>query len=153
MDEELAIMLGKARSYCAYRERCISEVKDKLRDWGASESVGEKILGMLVREDFIDEARFARIFAGSKFRNNRWGRTKITYELRMRKIPDALIASALEEIGEEDSEQALVDLLKKKLKEIKDPDPFRKKQKLMAFAVRKGFTYDQARQAANRIEI
>jgi regulatory protein len=152
MDEDLTILLGKARSYCAYRERCLSEVKDKLRDWGAGERAREKILEMLVNENYVDEARFARIFAGSKFRNNRWGKTKITYELRMRGIGDALIASALEEIGEEDSEQALIDLLKKKSKEIREPDPFRKKQKLIAFAVRKGFTFDQARQAANRID-
>jgi regulatory protein len=151
MEAEIDILMGKARSYCAYQERCITEVNAKLKDWKAPEIMAEKVIERLITENYLNEGRFAKTFAGSKFRNNKWGKTRIVHELRQRRIPDELIREAVEELVDEDYTNVLINLLAKKSKEIREPDPFRKKQKLIAFAVQKGFTYDEARKAATEL--
>lgn len=134
-------ILARARRYCAYQERCVKEVTDKLRGWNAGPGEAQKVIGMLKEEGFLDEERYARIYVRGHFRNKHWGKTRITYELKGKGIPEDIILSALEEIGEEEYLDALKELLMKKSREIKDTNALRKKQKLVSFAVRKGFEY------------
>ena len=75
-------ILNKARNYCAYQERCLEEVKTRLKEWKVQSRFIEKILEELLKDDFINEERFARIFSSGKFRYNHWGKNKIIYELK-----------------------------------------------------------------------
>lgn len=92
----------RAEKYCAYQDRCHQEVKQKLREWGIRESVADDILVDLISDGFLDEERFARSFARGKFRIKKWGRIKITNELRKRNISAACIKCGLSEIEEDE---------------------------------------------------
>ena len=74
--------LQKLKHYCAYQERCHSEVKEKLYSLGVFKKEADNIIAKLIEEGYLDEERFAIAFAGGKFRIKQWGRVKIKYELK-----------------------------------------------------------------------
>ncbi len=141
MNEESEYLLTKLRGFCAYQERCISEVAGKLKAWKVGQKRAEKIMEQLIREDYLNEERFARSFAGGKFRINHWGKTRIIYELEKRQVPDLIIQIGLEEIDEEEYAETLKEILWRKNREIQETDPAKRKQKLIAFGIQKGYHY------------
>ena len=135
-------ILHLAASYCSMAERCIYDVRKKIASAGASPETAERIIAHLLKEKFIDEARYCRSFVNDKFRFNRWGRIKISYELRGKNIDDSLINEAIANIDEDEYESALFALLKDKKRTVKgktEQDIF---AKLYSFAVSKGFESD-----------
>lgn len=141
MADEQDLILAKLRSFCAFQERCIHDVTEKMVEWRVGQKRAEKIIEKLIKEDYLNEERFARSFAGGKFRINHWGKTKIIYELERRQVPDLIIQIGLQEINDEEYEKTLKELLTRKAREIKEKDPFKKKQKLIAFGAQKGYDY------------
>src|SRR6478609_905032 len=71
----------KASSFCAYQERTQQEVRDKLWELQVNRDWIEEIISQLIVENFINEERFAKAFAGGKFRIKKWGKVKIVMEL------------------------------------------------------------------------
>jgi len=135
----LKTILHKAQEYCAYQERCLYDVEQKLHLWGVEKERGKKIIEQLVKENFIDEARYARSYVRGKFLYNKWGKIKITNELRSKKIKKDAISAGLDEINTGDYYKTIKALAQKKEKEIKEKDLFKKKQKVAHFLISRGF--------------
>ena len=68
--------------YCAYRERCISELRDKMKTLELSDDIQGKLIELLKKENFVHEKRFAESYVRGKFRNNAWGMQKIKQGLK-----------------------------------------------------------------------
>ena len=81
----------KAEQYCATGEQCRSAVRDKLLTWGANQVLRERIVEYLTENDFINEERYCRIYCESKLRLQKWGRVKIEYQLRSKRIDNSTI--------------------------------------------------------------
>jgi regulatory protein len=94
--------LLKLQAYCAYQDRCHSEVRSKLLDLGIYGDDLEDIIVALIEDNFLNEERYARSYARGKFRIKQWGRLRIRRELKFRKISDYCIRKAMEEIDEND---------------------------------------------------
>jgi len=139
--------------FCAYRERCLHEVEMKLKEWKVPSGKSKKIIQQLIAEGFVNEERFSRSFVRGKFLNNHWGRTKISYELRFRGIHDSLISLALNELNEADYFTGLKNLIEKKRKEIKPGKNFIIREKLINFALGKGFEFELISKALNEMKI
>jgi regulatory protein len=135
----LKTILHKAQAYCAYQERCTQEVVQKLRDWKVDESRIPKIIEQLTGDNFINEIRFTETFVRSKFNLKKWGKNKLAYELRLKKIPASIISQSLQAIDDREYRATLLNLKDQKSKEIKEKDPFKKKQKIVRFLVSRGF--------------
>jgi len=138
-DQEI---LHLAASYSSLTERCIYDVRKKINSTGASSETTERIIAHLLKEKFIDETRYCRSFVNDKFRFNRWGRIKIIYELRGKKIPETIINEAVMAIDEEEYASVLFTLLKDKKRSFKgktEQDIF---AKLYRFALSRGFESD-----------
>lgn len=131
----------KLMQFCAYRDRSQKEVQEKLREMRMIPEACEQITIQLMREDFLNEERFARSFVRGKFRIKKWGRVKIKQELKQRDISEPLIKIALTEIDASDYFSTLNELAAKKLPLIKEPNPYKKKQKLISFLHQKGFEF------------
>jgi regulatory protein len=134
--------LAQTRHYCAYQERSHREVKKKLLALGLPHPKAEEIVSQLIIEGFINEERFARAFAGGKFRMKKWGRLKIERELKSHGLTARCIALGLKEIEGGDYHKTLASLLKKKSGEYHDLHPLIRKKKLAAYALAKGFEPD-----------
>jgi len=131
--------LEKAKSYCAYQERCHREVSDKLKSWKLNTDEIDFIIGHLLDENYLNEERFAVAFAGGKFRIKRWGRKKIIQKLKEKGISEYCIKKGLEEIDDEVYYSNMVDIIKKKHNSLKDKNPFTKKKKTATFMYNKGY--------------
>jgi len=128
----------KAADYCAIQDRCISEIKLKLRSWNIDKSHHSGLLSKLAEEGFLDEKRFALNYAGGKFRIKGWGKIKIAAELRSRNIPAAFIQQALNSISSDDYFASLDLLIQKKIK-LLGGSTVENRQKAMRFALSRGF--------------
>ncbi len=94
--------LQKLQRYCAYQDRCHSEVRSKLLDLGIYGDELEEIIAELITDNFLNEERFARSYARGKFNIKKWGRHRIKQELKRRQITDYCLRKAMEEIEETD---------------------------------------------------
>ncbi|MDZ7742337.1 MAG: regulatory protein RecX [Bacteroidota bacterium] len=142
MAPDFEFLYDKMQHYCSYQERCILDVQTKLRSWKVQEQVMDKIIRKLLSEGYIDEERFARLFAGGKFRIKKWGKNKIFAELARRRIPDLYIQMALQEIEDDEYLNALQEILTQKDSLLKEDNLQKRKHKLLQYALSKG--YDQA---------
>lgn len=134
--------LAKIQKYCAYQERCHQEVKFKLNTYGLSPEEVDEIVSRLITENFVNEARFAKAFAGGKFRIKKWGRNKIVNELESLGLTNACITLGLKEIDSSDYSKTLQALLQKKAQEISEENLFLKRNKVARFAIAKGYEPD-----------
>jgi regulatory protein len=132
-------ILNKAKAYCAYQERCIADIKKKLTEWKVKPEVSPKVIHQLQQEDFINEERFARVFAGGKFRIKKWGRKKIIAALRAKGIQDIHIETGLEEISEDEYLNTLKLLIEKKKQSMKDRDSRTARNKLISYMISRGY--------------
>jgi regulatory protein len=131
--------LAKISRYCAYQERSHKEVKNKLYEYGLYSSDVEDILTQLITSGFLNEERFAKAFAGGKFRMKKWGRVKIQHELQAQGLTKNCIQRGLNEIDTADYRKTLSVLLRKKMAEVKESNPFKKRDKVARFAIGKGY--------------
>ena len=132
--------LQKAKQYCAYQERCHSEVKEKLYSLGMNKNEVDELLSELISDNYLNEERFAIQFAGGKFRIKQWGRIKIKYALKQKQVSEYCIKKALAAIDERDYNKTLEKLFEQKLKTLKaEKNIFSKKRKLQDHLIQKGF--------------
>ena len=134
--------LVKAESYCAYQERSQQEVRTKLYDWGLWPNEVEEVISDLIENNFLNEERFAKAYVSGKFGIKHWGKIKIKQGLKLKKITDKMIASALNTIDFDDYLQTILDTAEKKLPFIKETDPYKRKYKLVTYLMSKGFEND-----------
>ncbi|MFN8335051.1 MAG: regulatory protein RecX [Cyclobacteriaceae bacterium] len=129
----------KALRYCAYQERCHQEVKNKLYEYGLNSSDADELLSYLITEGFLNEERFAKLFAGGKFRIKHWGRVKIVHALEAKGISKKCIQIGLKEIEEADYQLTLEKLITEKLEQAETEDRFVTRNKISQSVIQKGF--------------
>lgn len=129
-------------SYCAYQERSHKEVRNKLFEQGLYSSEVDEMVSYLITEGFLNEERYAKAFAGGKFRLKKWGRLKIIRELEGNNITANCIRLALKEIDEHDYLKTLRALIRKKEAQLEEADPYVKRNKIARYAIQKGFEPD-----------
>jgi len=137
------IAYDKAAFLCSRSEKCTSEIQEKLKLWGLSSEDSEPVIEKLVAEKYLDDERFARAYVKDKFRFNHWGKQKIAHMLRAKNISAEILELAFEEIEDEGYSDELRKLLTDKEKSIKAKDKFDKRNKLMRFAMGRGFESGQ----------
>ncbi len=131
--------LQKLRHYCAYQERCHSEVKEKLYDLGVWKKDHDAIIASLIEDNYLNEERFALAFAGGKWRIKQWGRVKIKYELKQRQVSEYSIKKALKQIEEDEYMKVLAKLAQEKYSALKDEQWLVRKKKTMDHLIAKGY--------------
>ena len=133
----------KAARFCAYRERAVQEVREKLRALGASEGQRDQLIQELIQENFLNEQRYARAFTLDKFRFNKWGKVKIRQQLRQKGVEEAEIDASLMSISGEDYVSMVRQLARQKGHTLQtEGDQSVKKQKVIRYLQQKGFEYE-----------
>ncbi|MFT4154898.1 regulatory protein RecX [Parafilimonas sp.] len=140
MNDSLLAALQKAKHYCAYQERCHSEVRDKLYSLGLHKNEVEQLLTQLIEENFLNEERFAIAYAGGHFRTKQWGREKIKYALKQKRVSDYCIRKALALISNTDYTKTFNTVADKKSATLKsEKNIFIKKKKIKDYLQQRGF--------------
>lgn len=131
---------------CAQAEHCEQEMRDKMKRWGMEPDAQNRVITRLVNERYIDNERYARAFVKDKIRYNKWGRRKVMQALWMKHIAGDIQQRILDEIDDSDYLDVLVPLLKQKRKTIKAQSDYELNQKLVRFALGRGFDFNIIRQ-------
>ncbi len=131
---------------CAQAEHCQQEMRDKMKHWEMAPEVQERVIARLIKERYINDERYARAFVKDKIRYNKWGRRKVQQGLWMKHIDDDIQQRVLSEVDDTEYLAVLKPLLKQKAKSIKAENDYELTQKLVRFALGRGFTYDNIRQ-------
>ncbi|WPP53508.1 regulatory protein RecX [Catalinimonas niigatensis] len=132
----------KAAKYCAYQERTQQEVRDKLYQYGLYSDAVEEVLTELITEGFVNEERYAYAFCRGKFNQNKWGRIKIGMMLRQKGLSNYCIQSGLKQISEEEYQQQLSELIRKKWASLEGEDDYSRKHKTVRYLMGKGYEPD-----------
>ena len=132
-------VLDKMAKYCAYQERCVKDVTDKLKTFDLPEKDRQEILNYLIDNRFVNDERFAHAFVRGKINQSGWGVNKVRFHLMQKGIGKELIDEALQSFDQEAYRQRLVEVLKTKSKTVKAANDFEKNRKLAAYAIQKGF--------------
>lgn len=140
-------------SLCANAEHCQHEMLEKMRKWELTEAVQARVMARLVKERYVDDERYARAFVKDKIRYNKWGRRKVKQALWLKRIDDNIQQTVLDEISDEEYLKVLKPLLKQKSKGIKAESDYERNQKLVRFALSRGFTFDIIRQCLDTSDI
>lgn len=131
---------------CARSEHCQHDMLEKMRRWDMSEEAQARVMQRLISERYVDDKRYARAFVHDKIRYNKWGQRKVEQALWQKRIDDDIRQQVLSEVDDEEYLSVLRPLLKQKRRSTKADSDYELNQKLMRFALSRGFTYDIIRQ-------
>lgn len=143
--------LNRVASYCSRAERSEFAVRKKLQAWELDNDAIKRIIDRLRKEKYLDDTRFARSFINDKLRFNKWGKTKITFELKRLQIPESVYNPILEDLAGDEFETQLMHILSVKVKSVKAKSEYDKKTKLIRFALGRGFTMDLTIKCVNKL--
>lgn len=129
-------------SYCSKSEHCRSEIESKLRHYGMSDLQIDHVIKRLITERFIDEERYAKAFVHDKYVFAGWGVVKIRYALRVKRIEPVDIDNALHAINREEYLSILKNIVEKKNENLKNNGKYERQNKVIHFAMNKGFELD-----------
>ena len=131
---------------CAQTEHCQWEMLEKMRRWEVPEEAQTRVMQRLVKERYVDDERYAQAFVKDKIRYNKWGRRKVDQALWQKHIDEDIRKRVLDEVDDDEYLSVLRPLLKQKRKSTKANSDYELNQKLMRFAMGRGFTFDIIRQ-------
>jgi regulatory protein len=147
MEKKTVEALNKCMELCSKAEKCTSDIRKKLFEWGISSEDAQRVIDELKQHRFIDDQRYAETYARDKFRFNHWGKVKIAFQLKSKSITDSIIFDALDGIDEEEYMEKLKEMLKQKSRSVKATSGYEGKAKLIRFAQSRGFEYEQITKA------
>jgi regulatory protein len=133
------IVLQKLKNYCARQERSHSQIREKLYQYNLKPAERENIVATLITNGFLNEERFAKAFAGGKFRIKKWGKRKITMHLQQKNISDYSIKAGLKEISDKEYFDTLLKLAQKKLNTSSEKSKLIVRNKVYKYLLGKGY--------------
>ena len=134
--------LDKMRRLCSRREYCVSDIRTKLmKELEGDAQKVETALNKLIEDRYVDDLRYATVYARDKASISGWGATKIRYMLSAKGVAKDVISEALNEVDESKATSRLEKLLEHKYKSLKDDPQW--KIKLLRFALGRGYSYDE----------
>ncbi len=144
--------LSRMANLCAKREYCVFDIETKLKRYDLDKETIENIIAHLIKEKYIDEVRYTRGFIKDKIRFNRWGKTKIEYALRQKRVPEEIVTEAFLEYTDEELNNSLQDLLQAKWKTIKGDSDYERRNKLIRFGLSRGFDMNNILKCIKKIQ-
>lgn len=127
---------------CARAEKSQEDARRLMRGWGLAERDAEGVLAKLVRDRFIDDARYAGAFVREKLRLSGWGEYKIRTALQRKRIDRALIDAALAEADRPAMGERLRRQLERKARTAKYSTQYELKTKLIRYGLSLGYDYE-----------
>ena len=138
--------LLRLSALCAQGEHCQWEMLEKMRRWELDDASQARIMARLVKDRYVDDERYARAFVLDKIRYNKWGARKVEQALWQKHIDEDIRKRVLSEVSDEEYLNVLRPLLKQKQRSVKAQSDYERNQKLIRFALGRGFTFDIIRQ-------
>ena len=146
----------KQRAFRYLGRRLLSEkeLRIKLKQKKYDENIIDEIIKYLKGKNYLNDMEFANLFSNENIQNKFWGKNKIKAELMKRGVSSEIISQVLaEKFSEENDLQNAVRLAEKKYKLLNQRNPVQKKikEKLFSFLFSKGYDYEVAKEAVDKL--
>ena len=148
---ERDVALKKILHYCDYQDRCKKEIYVKLNSYELAEDDKNFIVEFLNDEGYINDERYCRSYVKSKLNLKKWGVNKIKISLIAKGIDRDIIDAVVSEIDQDSYREELIKLLENK--KINESDPYKRKAKLIRYAVSKGYSINDVMEIVNGNEL
>lgn len=138
---------ARERAYylLGYRDHSKQELFEKLKK-SAREEIALSIVLMVEEQGLIDDEAYAGKLARNYRIHKKWGDRKCLFEMQHRGIERSLAIEAISEVNDEiDVNEQIIEILDKKYSLCLDE--YNEKQKVIAALARRGFGYDQIKEA------
>lgn len=145
------VALKKILHYCDYQDRCKKEIFAKLNSFELTDNDRNFIINFLNDEGYINDERYCRSYVKSKLSLKKWGVNKIKISLISKGVDRAIINSVVSEIDQDSYKEELIKLLENK--KINESDPYKRKAKLIRYAVSKGYSINDVMEIVNGNEL
>ena len=127
-------------------------MNEKMTRWGIDEDAQQRVVEYLVANRYVDDRRYARSFVNDKLKYNKWGPRKIEQSLWMKHIDESILREALDDVDNEEYISVLRPLLTSKRKTTKAETDYEMNQKLLRFAIGRGFTFEQVKEVIDDVD-
>lgn len=127
-------------------------MKEKMTRWGIEDDAQQRVMEYLVANRYVDDRRYARSFVNDKLKYNKWGPRKIEQALWMKHIDDSIRQEALDDVDNAEYICVLRPLLQSKRKTTKAESDYEMNQKLLRFAIGRGFTFEQVKEVIDEVD-
>lgn len=140
----------RMRRLCSRREYCVADIRRKLSDAleGDRDAVHE-VLDCLIREQYVDDMRYASAFARDKASIAGWGSIKIRHALLAKGVDRVIIGEALKEVDCSKAEDRMEKLMANKYRSLKDDPQCR--LKMLRFGLGRGYPYDEINETIEKL--
>jgi len=132
-------VLVKITRLCSRSEQCSNEIRKKIINAGVEEDLADEMVQSLIEENYLNDERYVKAYIADKFKFNKWGKIKMRHYLRLKGLPDEVIAIGLDEIDKEKYKAVLIKTMKDKAKTIKKKNKFEKMGQIIRFTQNRGF--------------
>jgi len=144
--------LSRLTTLCAQSEHCSHEMTEKMRKWQLSDETQARIMEYLVRERFVDDERYCRLFVKDRIRHNKWGRRKVEQALWAKHIDSDISKKVLAEVDDEEYLSVLRPMLKSRRKQLGALSEYEANGRLVRWALGRGFTFDIIKQCLTDVD-
>lgn len=119
--------------------RTRKELSDKLASREVSPEIAARLLDRFEEVGLIDDEAFAKAWIESRQPGKCLARRALAQELRRKGIDDEVARAALDEIDPEDEEASARELVRRKLRSLRDVDDTSATRRLVGMLARKGY--------------
>lgn len=139
----------RALRFLSYRPRSRDEIERYFHRRGVDAAAAEAALARLERNGLINDAEFAGFWVDNRQRFSPRGTRALRSELRQKGVQAEVIDAALAELPDE--AQAAYEAGRRRARSLSQLDQAEFSRKMLAFLQRRGFGYEAARDAIQRL--
>lgn len=149
-EERLHHALGLGYAHLNKRDRTVREVERHLEAKGVDDETAAAAVAELVEQRYLDDERYARLFAQDRRNLDGWGSERIERRLREVGVPTEVIAGVLGADGGHDELTAALAVLEQRLSA--PPADERERTRALGLLVRRGYDLEVAYDAVRAFE-
>jgi regulatory protein len=149
-ERRLEQALGLAYRHLNRRDRTREQTRLHLAGRGVPADAIDQALGTLVRQGYLDDARYARTFAEDRRSLDAWGPQRIERALLAAGVDGELVAGVVGMRGSDDELGAALELLRRRCRTM--PANERERERALGLLVRKGYDLELAYDAVRAFE-
>ena len=139
-------------NYCTFQERCHKEVHQKLIELKMIPEARNLIISHLIKENYLNETRFAKLFVRSKFNQKKWGKIRLIKELNIRQVSQYNIDLAIKEIHDKAYRNTFNKLSINRFEQLQSEADLKKKvKKFIDYLVYRGWEIDMIYEKKNEL--
>ena len=138
----------KAAHFVLYRLRSKDEVRRRLSRAGADENTIEQVIERLTSVGLLDDASFSEAWVESRLRSSPRSKRMIAWELQKRGVDANTVKASLAEVSDDAS---AFDAASKRFPRLAGLPPLEQKRKLIAHLASKGFDFETAQEAVDKV--